>query len=100
MVTFIYTYDILPGMMDEFRAWVQSTGLPFWTGQPEVRSIRVLENLFGGLGSPQRTVVVEFDSFADFEKLSERDETKRIASEFLSYGTNVQTYYYKTLFTG
>ena len=99
MVTFIYTYDILPGKMDEFRAWVRSTGLPFWTGQPEVRSNRVLENLFEGLGSPERTVVLELDSFADFERLTERDETKRVASEFLSCGTNVQTYYYRTLFT-
>ena len=100
MVTFIYTYDILPGKREEFVKWVQSTGLPFGQGQPEVRSILVLESLFGGVGSSQRTVVLEFGTFADFEEIFERGEAKRLASEFLSFSTNVRAYYYKTLYSG
>ncbi|MFQ5693557.1 MAG: hypothetical protein ACE5IM_10995 [Nitrospinota bacterium] len=97
MVTFIYTYDILPGKMDEFRKWVQSTGLPFWKGQAEVRSIRVLENLFAGVGSPQRTVILEFESVGDLERIFEREEAKRVAAEFLDFAANVKTHYCKTL---
>ncbi len=99
MVTFIYTYDIVPGRMDEFRQWAQSTGLPFWKGQQEVKSIRVLEDFFAGAGSPQRTVVLEFDSFADFEKIWERPEAKMVALELVSFATNVKTHYYKTLYS-
>ncbi len=99
MVTFMYTYDILPAKHDEFAKWVQSTGLPFWKGQPEVKAIRVLENLFGGVGSPQRTVVLELDTIADLESIFEREEAKRVASEFHCLTTNVQTYYYKTLYS-
>ena len=100
MVTFIYTYDILPGKIDEFVEWVASTGLPFWKAQPEVRSIRVLENLFGGIGSPQRMVILEFDSMAEFERIFDREDTKRVSSEFLAFGTNVRTYYYRNLYSG
>lgn len=99
MMTLIYSYDILPGKLDAFAGWVQSTGLPFWQGQPEVRSIRVLENLFGGIGSPQRAVVLEFDTMADFEKIFEREEATKVASEFLSFATGVKTNYYKTLYS-
>ena len=99
MVTFIYMYDVVPGKRDEFIKWAQSTGLPFWKGQAEVRSIRVLENLFGGAGSPQRTVILEFDSVADFEKIWEQEESKIVASEFLSFAANVKTHYYKTLYS-
>ena len=100
MVTFIYTYDILPGKIGEFVEWVASTGLPFWKSQPEVRSIRVLENLFGGIGSPQRTVILEFDSMAEFERIFDREDTKRVSSEFLAFGTNVRTHYYRNLYSG
>ena len=98
MLTLIYTYDILPGKRDEFVQWVQSTGLPFWKGQPEVRSIRVLENLFGGAGSPQRTVILDFDTIADLEKIVQRDVSKKVFSEFVSFAANVKTDYYQTLY--
>ncbi|MCH8089034.1 MAG: hypothetical protein IH955_03360 [Chloroflexi bacterium] len=98
MVIVMYSYDILPNKRDQFIQWVQSTGLPFWKAQPEVKSIRVLENFFIGAGSPQRTVLIKVESMADFEKVMGRDEAKKVGSEFHALTTHVKVQYFNLLY--
>ena len=98
MVIFIYTYDILPGKREEFDRWVKSSArLNYWPQQPEVKSMRVLENLFVAAGSPQRMIILELDSMGDLERVMEREETKKVMTEFLAFATNVNAHYFKTL---
>jgi len=101
VITFIYAYDILPGKSAEFAEWARKVGLPFWLKQPEVKSLRLLLNFFGAadgvaIGSPQRAIMMDFESMADFEKIGYREETKKVAAEFHTFVKNVKTYYFTT----
>ena len=97
MITVIYTYDVLPGKMEEFGTWLEAVGIPFWTGRPEVRSVRICENLFGGLASPNRTVILEFEDMGACEGVWESEEAKGFVSDLRGMIANVKVSYMKNL---
>ena len=89
----MYSYDIPHDKQEAFNEWEEESNLPFWQSQPEIKSIRVLSDLFGGIAHPQRTVLLKLDSMAEFEQILGREEAKQIILLFNSLTTNLKVQY-------
>lgn len=93
MVIVMYNYDIRPDKQEAFDQWEEKSILPFWKAQPEIKSIRVLSDLFGGIAHPQRTVLLKLDSMADFEQVLRNEKAKQLILLFNSFTTNLKVQY-------
>lgn len=57
MVRILITFDIRPGLDEEYGRFVQDTGMPFWRNRPGIGMVRGFRNVLGG--SPH--IVAEVD---------------------------------------
>ena len=46
-MTYIFEFEVIPGKANEFWAFMEKTGAPFWTKYKEVKSYKVFTKIGG-----------------------------------------------------
>lgn len=60
MVQILLSFDLRPGLEQEYKDFVVGTGVPFWRSQPGVLSVRGYRNILGA--SPRIISEVDCES--------------------------------------
>ena len=60
MVQILVTFDIRPGLEEDYARFVKDVGMPFWQDRPGILAVRGLRNVLGG--SPQIVAEVDCES--------------------------------------
>ncbi len=82
-MTLCIRYNPLPGKVAECDQWVKDRLVPFFCGQRECKSVRVLEDIL--IGDPERTCLVELSDVCAATSILESDEAKQLKREFMEY---------------
>ncbi len=87
--------DILPGKEEELDRFLAEKAKKFWLSQPGIKSFHVYGDTL--VGWPERTIMIEVDDLASFQRVLNSEERRHLRSEFLMYTTNVQSQIVDTL---
>lgn len=85
-MTYIFEFDIVPGMHEEFFAFMESEGARFWTQFDEVERYEVFTKLGG---SPLYEAHVELRDFGVFQKIRSHPEWGTVSAHTSRYLTNM-----------
>lgn len=86
-MTYIFEYDIVPGMQKEFFEFMAAEGGKFWTQFDEVKKYEIFTKLGG---SPLYEAHVELDSFEDFAKIRKHPDWGKVSEKTSKYLLNMQ----------
>jgi|GEM_PF-4911317 hypothetical protein len=84
-MTYIFEFEVIPGKANEFWAFMEKTGAPFWTKYKEVKSYKVFTKIGG---EPIYEGHVELDNFTDFDKIRTDPEWDSVSAATSQYVFN------------
>lgn len=80
-MTYILSFNILPGRADDFWEFMEETAAPFWGRMPEVTSVKIF-TVIGGTHLYEAHI--EMAGLEAFDRIQEEEEWSDISKEFLS----------------
>lgn len=88
MITFEYRFDVLPGKLKEYEAYVAGPGKDLWLKFPGVKGVRIYRSMLGG-SSPQRVVQVDLEHLEALEAIVTDAAFKKVKAVFHGLVTHV-----------
>jgi len=78
-VQILISFDLRPGLEQEYAEFVTNNGLPFWRAQPGVLSVRGYRNILGA--SPRIVSEVDCESLEAAVRILARSEYQAIVEQ-------------------
>jgi hypothetical protein len=86
MVQILISFDLRPGLDQEYSEFVVKTGVPFWRSQPGIVAVKGLRNILGA--SPRIVSEVECESLEAAMRVLASPEYQAIVDQQARFVTN------------